>query len=91
MERCRCSAPCLLLLQSMHSLCDAESLQMLHSLRSGLVRSVLAQVHRRRSGASVLSWASWMLGHEGDGTGIGCLKMESSSLELFRSCLDVVL
>lgn len=58
MEKCRCSAPCLLLpaehAEKLHSLCDAESLQILHSVKSGLVRSLLARVHRRRIGASGL-------------------------------------
>lgn len=40
----------------------------------------------------VLSWASWMLGHQGDSTSTGCLKMlESPSLEISRSCLGAVL
>lgn len=63
MERCRCSAPCLLLpaghAEKLLSLCDAESLLILHSVKSGLVRSLLAQVHRRRSGAFGLELGLW--------------------------------
>lgn len=58
MERCRCSTLYLLLpaehAGQLHSLCDAESLQMLHSVKSGLVRPLLALVLRRRSCASGL-------------------------------------
>lgn len=53
--------PCLLLLaiclpsehaEKLHSVCDAESLQMAAQDKSGQIRSLLARVRRRRNGAS---------------------------------------